>query len=147
MLNVSPDELKKLIFNQILDGELVYFYSSTTQMRVDGVWIDTMDRYSDIFDIDLRLDKNDILKTNARTGEHCMVFVGVKTKDGLPIKWKIENSWGEHFGCNGYYIADDDWVNKYVYMAVINKKYLSQQQENCLNKPLIKIKKWNAKLD
>ena len=147
VLVIKNAELKDLILKQLKDGEPVSFYCSTTQKRVDGIWIDTMDRYSDIFDIDLRLENNDILKTNGRTGEHCMIFIGVKTIDDKPVKWKIENSWGDKFGNKGYYIADDDWVDKYVYIAIINKKYLNENQKECLNKKIIKVKKWDAKLD
>ena len=147
VLLVPNKQLKTLILKQLKAGEFVPFYCSTTAKRIDGVWIDTMDRYSDIFGIDLTLDNNDILKTNGRTGEHCMFFSGVKTIDNKPIKWKIENSWGTRCGYNGQYIADDDWVNKYVFIAIINKKHLNKQQEKSLNKEVIKVKKLEAKLD
>lgn len=147
VLVIKNKELKNLMLKQLRAGELVSFYCSTTARRIDGIWIDTMDRYSDIFDVDLRLDNNDILKTNGRTGEHCMLFSGVKTIANKPVKWKVENSWGSQSGFNGKYIADDDWVNKYVYIAIINKKHLNKKQEECLNKKIVKVKKWDAKLD
>lgn len=145
-LNIKNDELKDLILKQLKDGELVAFYCSTTAKRINGVWIDTMDRYSDVFDVDLRLENNDVLKTNGTTGGHCMVFVGAKTIDDKPAKWKIENSWGDKYGDKGYCIADDDWVNKYVFVGIINKKYLNEKQKACLNKEAIKIKKWDSKI-
>lgn len=147
LLNLKNDDVKKLIVKQLKSGELVPFYSSTTFKRVDGVWIDIMDRYSDIFNVNLRLENNDIIKTNARTGEHAMLFTGVKIKDNKTIKWKIENSWGISRGNNGDYIADDDWVDKYVYTAIINKKHLNKEQLEYLDKEVIKINKWDAKLD
>ena len=147
VLNIKQDELKKLIVKQLKSGELVPFYSSTTFKRVDGVWIDIMDRYSDIFNVDLRLNNNDIIKTNARTGEHSMLFTGVKIINNKTIKWKIENSWGNTRGNNGDYIADDDWVNKYIYVAIINKRHLTKAQLNSLNKETIKVNKWDAKFD
>jgi bleomycin hydrolase len=76
-----------------------------------------------------------------------MLFSGVKTIDKKPTKWKVINSWGYDYGNKGEYIADDDWVNKYVYTVVINKKYLSEKQKECLDKKPIKIKKWDNKLD
>jgi len=147
VLIIENEKLKESMINQLKDGEPVYFYSSTTSKRIEGIWIDTMDRYSDIFDVNLRLEHNDIIKTNGRTGQHCMIFTGVKTIDDKPIKWKIENSWGDKYGVKGDYIADDDWVNKYVYVAVINKKYLDSKTIEILNRKPIKINKWDAKID
>lgn len=65
--NITPKEFQKLIIKQLKAKELVYFYCSTTSKRVDGIWIDIMERYGEIFGVDLKLDNNSILKTNGIT--------------------------------------------------------------------------------
>ena len=144
-LNLSPKEFRNLIIKQLKDNEPVYFYCSTTSKRVDGIWLDIMERYGEIFGVDLKLDNNSILKTNGITGYHCMIITGADIIDNKITKWKIENSWGSKHGNQGYYVATDDWVQNYVHRIVINKKYLISKQLEILNKDVIKLKKWDAK--
>lgn len=145
--NLPHDELINLVIKQLSNKELVCFYSYVTSKRIEGVWTDLLSRYGDIFELDLVLDSNDIIKTNDAEGGHAMVISGVKTINDKPIKWKIENSWGDKYGCKGDYIADNDWMNKYLSGIIINKKYLSEQQKRLLKKKPIKINKWDYKFD
>ena len=75
-----------------------------------------------------------------------MLIVGANVKGKKITKWKIENSWGNQYGINGYYIATNDWINKYVYRIVINKKLLSTKQLDILKQEKQLIKKWDLKL-
>ena len=141
-LNLPFKDFKRLIIKQLKNKELVNFDCSTTAKRIDGIWIDTLERYGEIFDLDLNMNSNEILKTNAVTGYHAMVLVGAKEIDKKIKMWKIENSWGSKVGSNGYYIATDDWFDKYVTRAIINKKYLTEKQKQILSKKPIVIEKW-----
>ena len=145
VLNISIVDMKRLLLKQIKNNEPVYFSASTPVKYLDGIWIDVFKRYGDIFDIDLELNNNEIIKTNDKTGEHVMVFTGVNVVDGKTKMWKIENSWGETEGDSGYFIATDDWVNKYVFNIIINKKYLTKKQKMILKNRPIKIKSINSK--
>ena len=145
-LNLSSKEFKNLILKSLKAKEPVYFYCSTTSKRVDGVWIDTMERYGELFGIDLKLDNNSILMTNGITNYHCMIITGVNIIDNKIDKWKIENSWGSKTGNNGYYVATDDFINNYVHRIAINKKYLSEKQLQILSKDKILVSKWDAKM-
>lgn len=104
-----------------------------------------MERYGDIFDVDLKMDNNSIQKTNGLTNTHCMLITGVDIIDNKITKWKIQNSWGNEHGNKGYYIATNDWINNYVYRIVINKNILTEKQLKVLNKDTIKLQKWDIK--
>lgn len=145
VLNLSPKEFESLIIKQLKSNEPVYFYCSTTSKRVDGIWIDLMERYGEIFDIDLKLDRNSILKTNGITNCHCMLITGINTMDNSVTKYKIENSWGNKYGKDGYYIATEDWLKSYVHRIVINKKNLTKSQIEILNQSSIKLNKRDVK--
>lgn len=145
VLNLPSKEFHALIIKQLKSNEPVYFYCSTTAKRIDGVWIDLMERYGEIFDIDLKLDKNSILKTNGITNCHCMLITGVNIINNKAEKYKIENSWGNKYGRDGYYIATEDWIQKYVHRIVINKKNLTRNQLELLKQNSIKISKYDVK--
>ena len=144
-LNLSPKEFQSLIIKQLKSNEPIYFYCSTTSKRIDGIWIDLMERYGDIFDIDLKLDNNSVQKTNGLTNTHCMLITGANIIDNKITKWKIENSWGSEHGNKGYYVATNDWINNYVYRIVINKNILSSKQLAILKRDKIILEKCAAK--
>lgn len=144
-LNIPSKEFRNLIIKQLKNEEPVYFYCSTTSKRIEGVWTDLLKRYGDVFDIDLYLDRNSILKTNGITDCHCMLIIGVNVVDDKTDRWKIENSWGNKYGNKGYYVATDDWIDTYVHRIVINKRFLEKKHLEILKQNKIKMEKWKAK--
>ena len=136
-LNLTKKEMKDLTLKQLKDNELVCFACYVTNKRIEGIWTDLLQKYGELLDIDLTLESNDIIKTCEVSGGHGMIFNGVKTKNNKPIKWRMENSWGDKVGDKGIYFGDDDWFDKYVCGVVINKKYLSKEQLKILDKPVL----------
>ena len=74
---------------------------------------------------------------------HAMCITGVSFKDGVPSKWKIENSWGTDRAKAGYYIMSASLFDQFVYQAVVDKKYLSKEELRAVsNKPVV-LKPWD----
>jgi len=60
------------------------------------------------------------------TGEsamtHAMVLTGVHLVDGRPVRWRVQNSWGEAAGTKGWFVMSDSWMDEFVYQAVVDPK-------------------------
>uniref|UniRef100_G3MM93 Bleomycin hydrolase n=1 Tax=Amblyomma maculatum TaxID=34609 RepID=G3MM93_AMBMU len=56
---------------------------------------------------------------------HAMLFTGVSVDaDGKPVKFRVENSWGDDTGEKGFFTMTRDWFNEFVFEVVVDKKYL-----------------------
>lgn len=73
------------------------------------------------FNIDmLGLDKAQRLQVGASSMTHAMVLTAVHIDgDGKPVRWRVQNSWGEDVGSKGFFVMSDRWMDEFVYQAVI----------------------------
>jgi bleomycin hydrolase len=74
---------------------------------------------------------------------HAMVLTGVNLQDGVPNRWRIENSWGDERGKKGYFVADDGWFDQYVYQAVIRRDLLDEAQRKALEQAPVVLEPWD----
>ena len=144
-LNLEMNRLKELVINQLKDGETVWFGSDCLKSadRKEGIWDDLSFDIDRLFQIDTFMPKEAVLDTWESSMNHAMVITGVNIEDNKSTKWKIENSWGEDVANKGYYVATDSWFDKYVYQAVINKKYLSEDELKDLEKEPRELELWD----
>ncbi|MCR4563309.1 MAG: hypothetical protein K5755_01575, partial [Clostridiales bacterium] len=51
---------------------------------------------------------------------------GVQIENGLPVRFKAQDSAGALTGADGHYTMNEKWFDEYVFYAVINNKFLSK---------------------
>ena len=144
-LNEEMERFKTLVISQLKDGEPVWFGSDCSKSgdRDEGVWDDLSFDIDTLFQINTQMSKEAMLDTRHSAMNHAMVITGVNLDGDKPTKWKIENSWGDEHANKGYYVATDSWFDKFVYQAVINKKYMSDMERSDLNKNPIELNPWD----
>jgi len=144
-LNEEMERFKALVISQLKDGEPVWFGSDCSKSgdRDEGVWDDLSFDIDTLFQINTQMSKEAMLDTRHSAMNHAMVITGVNLDGDKPTKWKIENSWGDEHANKGYYVATDSWFDKFVYQAVINKKYMSDMERSDLNKNPIELNPWD----
>lgn len=127
-LNLDMERFKELAIKQMQAGESVWFGSDVGQVsdRQKGILaLNTYDFQAGM-DIQLSQDKAGRLDYSESLMTHAMVLTGVDLDDtGKPIKWKVENSWGDKVGDKGYFVASDAWMDEYTYQIVVRKDLLT----------------------
>lgn len=129
-LNVDMATFKKLAIAQLEDGESVWFGCDVGQSSTRESGIMALDAFdvNDLFDINFTMTKAERLDFGESLMTHAMVLTGVDIVDGQSTKWKVENSWGEKVGDNGFFVASDEWMDEYTYQIVVRKEFLTPEQ-------------------
>lgn len=129
-LNVDMPTFKKLAIAQLEQGESVWFGCDVGQSSTRDTGIMALDAYdiNDLFDIDFTMTKAERLDFGESLMTHAMVLTGVDLIDGESTKWKVENSWGEKVGTNGFFVMSDAWMDEYTYQIVVRKEFLTAEQ-------------------
>lgn len=145
-LNVEMSRMKEMIIKSLKNNEIVWFGSDVSHYgeRTEGIWDDNLFDYRSLLGVDFEMSKEDALNFRESVMNHAMVITGVMLDENeKPIRWKIENSWGEDRGRKGYYVMSDSFFNMYVYQAVLNKKYLNDVETKALEKEPIELSPWD----
>lgn len=136
-LNVSRERLKELAIAQLKTGETVWFGSDVGQFSNRETGILDLDNYNfeGGMDIHFKQNKAGRLDYYESLMRHAMVLTGFDIdKQGKPIKWKVENSWGNKVGNQGYFVATDKWMDEYCYQIVVKKNFLIKKELSSLQK-------------
>ena len=144
-LNVPIEELKEAVLSQLKDDTVVWFGCDCGKFgdRKDGYWAPEAFDFEAVFDVDFSITKEEALHTGESAMNHAMLFTGVNLVDNTPTKWKIENSWGDKVAREGYYVGSDIWFDRFVYQAVVNKKYLSGKTLAILDEKPVELEPWD----
>ncbi|WP_268912163.1 C1 family peptidase [Lentilactobacillus sp. SPB1-3] len=146
-LNVEMNYLKQSAVAQLKSGETVWFGNDVLEQmdRKQGYLDSQLYRYSELFDVDLKMSKAERLKYHQANVSHAMTLVGVDLDDDdAPVKWKVENSWGDQNGVQGYFTMNDNWMEDYVYEVVVRKEFITDEQRQLLGTAPIELPTWDS---
>lgn len=129
-LNLPVEEIEKLAIASLKDGRKMYSsYDVGKQLDRKLGYLDTDNfKYETLFDTEFPMTKAERIATFESGSTHAMTLSAVDLdKNGNPVKWKVENSWGEDSGQNGCIIMTNRWFEEYMFRLVVNKKYASEK--------------------
>ena len=145
-LNLPIEELKKAAIAQMQDGQPVWFGCDVGKCseRDSGIMDLDIRSLEDLLDTRFTMTKAERLDYGQSLMTHAMVFQGVNLDaNGKPNRWRVENSWGKEPGKDGYYLMTDRWFDEYMYQVVVNKKYLTPEQQAAYNAEPIALEPWD----
>ena len=147
-VNLPIEALKRVAVAQLRDGLPVWFGSDVDQgfLREDGVLDPAALDVDALFGLPIEagLDKAARLEYGESVMTHAMTIQGVNLDaEGVPTRWRIENSWGDDNGKKGYDVASAAWVDEYVYQVVVDKKYLTKEELDAYESEPIELAPWD----
>ena len=129
-LNTKIEILKNAAVESIKNDDPVWFGCDVGKYlhRSHGIMDINLFDFNLFYGTDFSLDKASRLEYGESKMTHAMLFTGVDLDaNGLPKKWRVENSWGDRNGEKGFYIMSDKWFDEFLYEVVVDKKYLEDE--------------------
>lgn len=145
-LNLPMDDLRNLTIRQLRDGKPVWFGSDVGQFseRKKGYLVSDAFCLGELFGTDFPMTKEQRLDYGESSMTHAMVITGVQLDEaGKPVRWKVENSWGDEVGEKGYFVMDDKWFGEFAFQILLERSYLSPEQQAWLDSDPIVLKPWD----
>ena len=145
-LNLPIERLKDLSIAQLKGNDTVWFGNDVTKQsdRKNGYLLGDLYQYDNLFGIDSQIEKGLALDYKEAEVSHAMTITGVNLVKGQPNRWKVENSWGEANGENGYFMMDEQWFEDNTFEVIINKKYLTKEELAEYSKEPIVLPAWDS---
>ncbi len=125
-ISVTKKEIKEFIIKQLEAGVPVYCSCDSRRMRDFTRNIIDLNIY-DLKKLGIKLLSNNFAADFNMIGYYHVVCIkGTKMLDDDIIRWKIEDSYGNDNN-DGYIYMSDDAFDYFVFSALINKKYISNE--------------------
>lgn len=145
-LNLPMEEISPMCIASIKDSTMMYFSCDVAKFlnRDKGFMDENNYDYGSLFGTTFGMDKKQRVATHASGSSHAMTLCAVDLdKDGKPIKWMVENSWGSSYGYQGFLIMTNAWFNEYMFRVVLEDKYIPAKYREMLNQKPIMLPAWD----
>ena len=145
-LNLPMNEIADMAIASIKDSTNMYFSCDVGKfLDRDKGYLDVNNYdYGSLFGTTFNMDKKQRIASYASMSSHAMTLCAVDLdKDGKPIKWMVENSWGSKYGHNGFLIMTNEWFNEYMFRLVVESKYIPAQTLKLFEQKPIMLPAWD----
>lgn len=145
-VNVDTIVLKNACVAMLKKGLPIFFGSDVGKQSdsAKGIMDTDLHDYELGFNIKLGLSKSQRLLTGESQMTHAMVLTAVHLdKDGKPVRWRVENSWSETAGTEGYFVMSDAWMDEFVYQAVVDPSVVAKEVRDVLKQEAKVLPLWD----
>lgn len=138
-INVDMQTMKRACQKSIKNEETMWFACDIdiNEDRESGVLDENLFNFDQTFTNFPKMTKEERINARYSTACHAMNLTGFDKIEKEVKFWKIENSWGEDDGKDGYFSMTDKWFEENTFEVIIDKKYLPKKVLNSFNKEKI----------
>ena len=144
-LNTDIELMKSLAMDAIVAGEPVWFGCDVSQqmLRSEGLWAADLLDIDGVYGAELSMPKQDRVRFGESLMTHAMLLTGVDVVDGVPRRWRVENSWGDTHGDKGFFTMDDSWFAEYVFEVAVRRSALPEDHRDALTHAPLALPAWD----
>lgn len=144
-LNVPIEDMQEVAIASLKDSSAMYIGCDVGKELDSERGYLSMDNYDyeSLLGIDFPMDKRQRVLTFASGSSHAMALVAVDLQNDKPVKWLVENSWGEKHGWKGHLIMTDEWFHNYMFRLVAETKYVPERLQTMLKQKPVKLPMWD----
>ncbi|MEC8911066.1 MAG: C1 family peptidase [Chloroflexota bacterium] len=144
-LNVDIQLMKDIALKMLQDGKPVWMGCDTgKQMHRDlGLWDADLFDYASVYGANFSMNKAERLEYHQTAMTHAMMFTGVDVVDGVPRRWRVENSWDDKVGNKGFFLMNDSWFAEYMFEIAVPREYLPPELQKALELEPVVLPAWD----
>ena len=144
-INLPADRIKEMAVASIKANTAMYFSCDVGKFldRGKGVLDLANYDYGSLLGVEFTMDKKQRVQTHASGSSHAMTLIAVDVKDGKPVKWMVENSWGASSGYKGNLIMTDEWFDEYMFRLVVEKRFVPADVMAMLQQKPVLLPAWD----
>ncbi|KAL4933257.1 C1 family peptidase [Aspergillus undulatus] len=144
-VNVEMNTLKNAVVAMLKAGHPVFFGCDVGKFsdRASGIMDPQLVDLTLGFNISLGMTKAERLISGETAMTHAMVITAVHIQDGKPVRWRVENSWGEGSGDKGWFVMTDRWMDEYTFQAVVDSSLVSSEVRDVLEQEPKVLPRWD----
>lgn len=145
-INLPVDEIKKIAIESLKNDVMMYFSCDVGKFMDSkrGLLDPNNYDYESLMGTTFGMDKKQRIMTFASGSSHAMTLMAVDIdSEGNPVKWMVENSWGESSGYRGHLIMTDRWFDEYMFRLVVEKRFVPEQTLKILDGKPVRLPAWD----
>ncbi|OJJ45568.1 hypothetical protein ASPZODRAFT_143460 [Penicilliopsis zonata CBS 506.65] len=144
-VNVDMSTIKSAAINMLKAGYPVFFGCDVGKFSDSATGIMDLDLFDLTlgFNISLGMDKAQRLQTGESSMTHAMVLTAVQVENGEPVRWRVQNSWGETAGDKGWFVMSDKWADQFLYQIVVDPRFVAKEVSDILKQDALVLPRWD----
>lgn len=145
-VNLPVEDIKEMAIASLKDSTMMYFSCDVGKfLNSERGLLDVKNYdYESLMGTTFNMDKKQRIQTFSSGSSHAMTLMAVDlNKDGKPVKWMVENSWGPASGYQGHLIMTDEWFDEYMFRLVLETKYVPAKVMDIFKQKPIRLPAWD----
>ena len=144
-VNLPVEKIKEMAIASIKGNTAMYFSCDVNKFLNSKKGVADLNNYdyASLLGVEFTMNKTERVMTHASGSSHAMTRKAVDIKNGKPVKWMVENSWGASSGYKGNIIMTDEWFDEYMFRLVVEKQYVPADVMALLKQKPIMLPAWD----